>query len=461
MAQVTYYNEFVVVPGTTEPQGPVLGVNNSRKFLQVANNGASGVVRIKFDQNFDVPANQVWTIAFTATPTGGNWTVTDWTGAVSASLAYNESASALATALSAMAGFTAVGGVTVTGTMAAGFVITAANQVTASTLANNGAITGQSTLTNNIAQQIEIQNVVFSATPTAGTFELQDSLGNNTAALAYNASNSAIQTALNALPAINGGVSAVNFTGNTIAITYGNSPLAYTNVPPIVVVNNTLTNNAVLTNNVQTLYMEPTPLQGTFCLMFGGQQSAPLQAVGITAAKLQTAFTAMSSVGAGNCVVSGFSFASGFSFTFIGALGNSPQPTIQILSGPDSEYGAVNGGTSHLHADINPSFGIQKHVANDVDVQVYQTVPGVGPAPVTSTVTTTQQGAAPAAVAVQVGVSVSGQLPVPGQAQVTDGIQILAGQNQTYSDGGTPAVPLGAMYIIASQAGISVQINEG
>jgi hypothetical protein len=445
MSQVNFTNEFVTVPGTVQPQAPVLPVNSARKFLQVINNGTSGNVRIKFDQNFVVPANEVQVIAFSATPTGGTWTVTDGAGNVTAALAYNESAANLQTALQGLGGIGS-GNVTVTGSMANGFVLTYGGSLADT---NVPALTVQSSLTSNVGQQSAVQNINWSAQPTAGTFKLQDSAGNQTTALAYNADGTTIQNALNALPAINGGVSNVTVTATTIAITYGNSPLANAPVPPIVVAANTLTNNGTLTNCVQTLFMEPAPQQGNFALMFGGQTTTPL-AFNASAAQIQAAFQALSTVGAGNCAVSGFDFQNGFAFAFEGALAQSAQPLIQVLDGPPSQYGTVNG-TGNLHADTNPTHDIQKHVPQEIDIQVVMTVPGVGPAAVTSTVTTAQPGIAPLAITASFSVSTQ------GQAQVVDGVTIPAGLDKVYDY----AVPIGAMYIISSVAGSSVQINEG
>ena len=451
MTQIAFTNEFTTIPGTSQPTVPVLAINNSRKFLQVANNSTTnGIVRVKFDQNFAVPANQVWAINFAATPTGGTWTVTDWTGAVSSSLTYNESSSSLSTALNLMAGFTAIGGVSVSGTMAGGFVITATDQVTASGLTNNGAMTIQSSLTNNVGQQSAIQNINWSAAPTAGTFKLQDSLGNQTAALAYNANAATIETALNALPAINNSVSNVTVGSSTIAVTFGTGSLENSPAPLLVVASNTLTNNGTLVNCVQTLYMEPAPLQGTFSLIFNDQTTVSLP-YNATAAQIETAFTALSGVGAGNCVVTGLNFQSGFSFAFQGTLADQALPLIVVLNGPASQYGAVNGGTHTLQAEINPTNDVEKYVPLEISIVVDMAVPGVGPAPVTASVVTAQAGIAPAAVPATTNITTL------GQAQVVDGISIGAGQDLVYDY----AVPLGAMYIIANSAGISVQINEG
>ena len=62
-------------------------------------------------------------------------------------------------------------------------------------------------------------------------------------------------------------------------------------VPLLAVINSTLTNNAVLTNNVQTMFFEPLPQEGTFGLVFKGQTTVAL-VYNATAAQIQTAFTA-------------------------------------------------------------------------------------------------------------------------------------------------------------------------
>ena len=462
MAQATFFREFVTVPGTIPPASPVIPVNRDRVILQVFNNGSAGNVRVKFDTTFSTPANQVWQWGFTATPTAGTWTVTDWTGAVTSALTYNESSGSLQTALNLLAGIIAVGGCTVTGSMAAGFVVTAVNQVTSYTLPDGqGLLTVQpGTLTNNVAQQSAIQNILFSAAPTAGSFYIKDWLGNVSASIPYNANTTTILAAINALPAVNNSASACTYNGILITVTFGTGTLADSPVPLLSVVNSTLTNNAVLTNNVQTMFFEPLPLEGTYQLVFQGQTTAAL-AFNATAAQIQTAFTALSTVGAGNCVVTGLNSQSGFSFAFQGTLANAPRPSIVVINGPDSQYGAVNGGTYKMHASINPLNNIQKIVPLDIEIQVNQTVPGVGPTPVTAAITTSQAGIAPAAVTVTYPSSQTNTIQTPGMAQMLDGMTIQAGQSFSWSAGGAPAVPIGQMFIIASQAGINVQINEG
>ncbi len=462
MAQATFFREFVTVPGTTPPASPVIPVNRNRVILQVFNNGSTGNVRVKFDTTFSTPANQIWQWGFTATPTAGTWTVTDWTGAVTSALTYNESSGSLQTALNLLAGIIAVGGCTVTGSMAAGFVVTAVNQVTSYTLPDGqGLLTVQpGTLTNNVAQQSAIQNILFSAAPTAGSFYIKDWLGNVSASIPYNANTTTILAAINALPAVNNSASACTYNGILITVTFGTGTLADGPVPLLSVVNSTLTNNAVLTNNVQTMFFEPLPLEGTYQLVFQGQTTAAL-AFNATAAQIQTAFTALSTVGAGNCVVTGLNSQSGLSFAFQGTLADAPQPSIVVINGPDSQYGAVNGGTYKMHAAINPLNNIQKIVPLDIEIQVNQTVPGIGPTPVTAAITTSQAGIAPAAVTVTYPSSQTNTIQTPGMAQMLDGMTIQAGQSFSWSAGGAPAVPIGQMFIIASQAGINVQINEG
>lgn len=447
MPQFNVANEFTVFPGITTPSSPVLAANSARKFLQVANNGSSGNVRIKFDQNFLNPANEVQTIQFPGSPNAGTFTVQDWLGNVTAAQAYNVSAGNLQTALQGLAAIGS-GNVTITGSVAAGFTLTYGGTL-GNTLIPAPKLTVVSSLQNTSLQQNAIQNVTFGAVPTAGTFKLADWLGNQTTTLNWNDSGATIKTALNALTAINGGVSAVTYAAGVIAITFG-TPLGNQAVPLITVPVNALTNNAVLTSNIQTLFAEPLPLAGTFELMFKGKTTTALK-YNATAGQIQAAFQALSTVGAGNCLVSGFSFVNGFSFAFTGALANAPQPTIQVLDGPASQYGAVNGGTSGLHANINPTNDIQKHVPQEIKILVVQEIPGVGPSPVSAAVATAQLGIAPTNTATVFAVS------VPGQPQVVDGVLIQAGRNQPYAY----AVPLGAMYIISDTPNVPVAILEG
>lgn len=190
---------------------------------------------------------------------GGTFTLT-YDGQTTSSIAYNASASTIQTALEALSNI-APGDVVVTagdsGIFSIEFAGTYAGinvpllSVNSSGLSGSSATASVSSVRNYSAGQSEIQTLVFSQTttvapqnekqtvkinnnPTSGTFTLTYD-GQTTAAIAYNASNSAIVSALEALSNI--GVGDVAVTGGplpnrTITIEFKGA-LAATNVPQL------------------------------------------------------------------------------------------------------------------------------------------------------------------------------------------------------------------------------------
>jgi hypothetical protein len=132
----------------------------------------------------------------------------------------------------------------------------------------------------------EVQSIALgTAVPaTGGTFFLvwNDAV---TAPIAYNAAAAAVQTALNALPGMTYGINAQEL----VTITGG-------------------------------------PTGGGFTLTFGAQTTASIP-YNATAIQVQAAFQALSTVGAGNCLVTGGQ-GGPYTITFINAKGNSAQGAI-------------------------------------------------------------------------------------------------------------------------------------
>src|SRR5665213_3640565 len=80
----------------------VLNSNNARKFLQVQNQSkAAAIVTIKFDSDFVTQQAGVQTLAFSAAPDAGGFTLT-FNGQTTATQAYNVSAANLQTAMQAL-----------------------------------------------------------------------------------------------------------------------------------------------------------------------------------------------------------------------------------------------------------------------------------------------------------------------------------------------------------------------
>jgi hypothetical protein len=305
-------------------------------------------------------------------------------------------------------------------------------------------------MTNTTVETNAVQVINWSAAPTSGTFKLQDWLGNQTGALNYNASGATIETALNALAAINNGVSSVVVGTSTITITYGAGALEYTVVPLISVVANTLTNNTTLQSGVQVFYVLPQPLQGTYALQYGGQVTAQL-AYNATAMQIQTALQALSTIGAGNCEVAGVSLSEGFFVTFTGSLANSFVTLISVFNG---EYNQGKQDWGQTPGELFPDVFVapqKRGPAGGCSIFVDVVTPGIGPVSVTDTVVTTTVGVPAAAVAASIVVT------IPGVAPVIDGVVVNPGVPLVYDY----EVPVGAMYMIGDATGIPVQVLEG
>lgn len=131
-------------------------------------------------------------------------------------------------------------------------------------------------LTGGVDEQ---QQLVMTGSPTSGTFTLTFG-GQTTAALPYTATASALATALTGLSSIG--------AGNLVAT--GGPLTQVTTVPGA--------------NEVQQLTSTFAATGGTFTLSFGGHTTSSLS-LQATAATIQTAIVALSSIGTGNAACSG------------------------------------------------------------------------------------------------------------------------------------------------------------
>lgn len=174
----------------------------------------------------------------------------------------------------------------------------------------------------------EVQLVTIVGGPTSGTFTLGWG-AQVTSPIAYNATAATVRNALVALPSVPHGV----------------TPVA----------------------DVQTVTIGGGATAGTFTLTFGGQTTGAIT-YPATAATVQTAFLALSSVGAGNAVVTG---ASGgpYTITFGGTL-LGPQGAVT------GSAGSLTGGT--------PTLGVV-HTTTGVAATYNLTVAGSAGGPYTIT----------------------------------------------------------------------------
>ena len=356
------------------------GFNNPALFTRPLT-GASGEPYARVVPVLKVApiASDVQTLTVTGSPTGGNFTLS-FGGQTTGTIAFNAAAADVQNALSALAtigaGNVACSGgplpanpvtITFTGTLAF------KTQQAIALGANN--LTGGTTpapkidhKTSGAAQVNDVQSLSLVGNPTAGTFSL--SFGGQTANIAYNAQASDVQNALGALSSV--GDNNVACTGGPLpsaAVTIsfqkalGASPLPVITAGPSTLAGPAPTVKHTTTgvtgaNEVQTLSVSGSPTGGGFTLSFGGQTTASI-AFNATAAQVQTALAALTSIQAGNITCAGGPLpTSSVSITFQGTLGFAPQNPITIGAN------TLSGGTTPAPAIARTTPGVQS--VNDV-----------------------------------------------------------------------------------------------
>lgn len=194
---------------------------------------------------------------------------------------------------------------------------------------------GDSDATNQTTD--EIQTIVIGNAPTGGTFTLTYG-ANTTGNIAYNASAATVQTALTGLASIgsgnclvtgpDGGPWRIQFTGTlaaqNVALITGNRANLTGGTAGITI--ETLRDGQTGTNAVQTLSLQSVTA-GTFTLSFSGQTTSAI-AYNASAATVQTALTALSSIGSGNLTASGGPLPGAVTLTFGGGLAARVVPLI-------------------------------------------------------------------------------------------------------------------------------------
>jgi hypothetical protein len=167
---------------------------------------------------------------------------------------------------------------------------------------------------------------------------------------------------------------AVGLIGQTIGYrnfiqTVQIQPDAGSSTPSLTVV--TTTAGEAGTNDVQTLTVTGSPTGGTFTVSFGGQTTSAL-AFNAAASVFQTAFQALSSVGAGNATVTG-SNGGPYTVTFVGTLANTLQTNIT------TNASSLTGGTSPGVSVTHTTSGAPAIAAvNDVQIVTISGTPAGG-----------------------------------------------------------------------------------
>lgn len=204
----------------------------------------------------------------------------------------------------------------------------------------------------------EKQVITFDPKPDGGTFTLNFS-GQTTSAITFSgdmsitASN--VQTALIALSNIAPGdvvVTPYGTTNKAILVTFG-AAYASLDVPLLIVDYTNLTGGdvqlAVSTvtegilpySEVQTLTIPSAPTGGTFTLTYEGQTTSAI-AYNASAATVQTALRALSTIGSPNVVCAGGALPTAITITFAGTLANKD---VSLIT---ANGGSLTGGTSNI-----------------------------------------------------------------------------------------------------------------
>jgi len=144
--------------------------------------------------------DEIQEITFSAVPTYGTFKI-DYDGDLTEPIPYDANAAFVQQRLEDYTNI-GVGDCVVSGDFATGFTLSfggalSNTDVPEVIISDNTLVTGETGGTN------EVQDLVFSASPTGGTFTITFD-GSTTAPIAYNASNAAVKAALELLPNING-----------------------------------------------------------------------------------------------------------------------------------------------------------------------------------------------------------------------------------------------------------------
>lgn len=231
-----------------------------------------------------------------------------------------------------------------------------------------------------VAAANDVQLVTINGTPSGGTFTLSFG-GQTTSNLAYNATASAVQTAVQAMSSVgsgnatvsgaNGGPYTITFNGSLASapqtlITASGSGLTGGTSPTVTVSHSTTGATAV--NEQQTVTITGTlPDTGGYTLTYSGQTTTQLSYTG-SAATVQAALQALSNIGNGNATVSG-SAGGPYTVTFTGSLAatnvaalTATDSTPVLIPSP-SQTLAQQGITVSTVVVTNPNSG-QTYVLN-------------------------------------------------------------------------------------------------
>ena len=259
--------------------------------------------------------DEIQTVTINNNPTGGTFTLT-FESQTTAGIAYNADAAAVESALEALSNLTA-DEVSVTKVGATYWVTFALARDCARMTADASSLTGGSvsvtTSQTAIATINEKQEVTINGNPLGGTFTLTFD-GQTTGNVAYDASASTLDTALEALSNIAAGdVAVTGAAGGPWTVEFIQN-FAGTNVPSMTGSGALLSGATILvsttqdatdpTNEVQTIALGGSPTGGTFTLTFDSQTTTDIQ-YNCSADTLKVYLEALSSVDVGELDITG------------------------------------------------------------------------------------------------------------------------------------------------------------
>lgn len=407
------------VETVTTASSKILDANTERKYLSIQNKSADNVALIKFGEDFVAGEDEVQLVTFepAIVPSSGGFKL-EYDGVKTAEIAFDDAYTDVQTALRAIEGLEEV---EVTGDFENGFEVTFTG--TAGHKPHPLLAVTDNDLATDSTELEEAQKVAFSSTPTAGTYKLKFG-ANKTAAIAFDADAAAVQTALRLVS----GCEAVDVSdiGRDEIGFYVVFTGTYENVAMIEVTDSaTLVDDTTEADEVQTIYANMIPTEGTFKLQFKGQITSAL-AHNSTAGQIQTALRALSTI-SDDTTVAGTDLVTGMAVTFTGADGAENQPLI-------TPY------------DVN----LIRH-GEELRLDVYQTSDGSGAASVTATVTEEQAGSGDADLVATVVATNE------GVADDTEGLALEPGAMKEYEE----EVPVDAVWAMCDDDTALIEIMEG
>jgi hypothetical protein len=293
--KVSIKTTTVTVTGTP---AEVLAANVERNFLALHNKSAVNVL-FKFGSNFGGANSEVQRITFfpNGVPSSGAFKL-KYGENKTASIPYNAAAdSDIQTALQAVEGCS---GATVEGNFITGFEVTflgtqAQTNVLPLEVTDN-------TLATDDFRADEVQKIVFSATPTAGSYKVKFGT-EKTAAIAFDDNASAVQAHLREVTGLGAVTVAALVEEVGFAVTFASS---HADAALLEVTDaTTLTDETVIANETQEIYVNSEPTAGTFKLRFGavgfGEDTAALD-FDATSAEIQSALRALTNIGSSTTV---------------------------------------------------------------------------------------------------------------------------------------------------------------